>query len=402
MLTRVTNAVSIALALASVCFLTNQALAQEVVEDPNIHALQIRSDLLSCFYGRDVLMHAGVVAPPDRAPGEHLPICFEIHGFGASHAVAWGRGKQLLERMNAGDYPRMLYVYPNAQFGFGHHAFADSVNNGPWARALVEELLPAIESAFDAGGGPDARFVTGRSSGGWSSLWLQVTHPGVFGGTWSVAPDPVDFRDFAGLDLYSSDNVFTLPDGSERPFAEMGGSVITTRQAFAQEGGRAQLLSFEAAFSPRGEDGRPIRLFDRETGVIDESVVQAWKAFDISAMLHREWRVLRDQLSGRLRVFVGDADDFQLDGAVELLGDRLDELDAEAQVVIVPGRGHFDLEKPHVELWPRGFHEHAHTQMRGLYDASRERARRMERWENEWKPMLWAALEQLGQLRRIR
>ncbi len=37
---------------------------------------------------------------------------------------------------------------------------------------------------------------SGHSSGGWSSLWLQIEHPEVFGGVWSLAPDPVDFRDF--------------------------------------------------------------------------------------------------------------------------------------------------------------------------------------------------------------
>ena len=38
-------------------------------------------------------------------------------------------------------------------------------------------------------GTPAARFLTGHSSGGWSSLWLQVDYPEFFGGVWSTAPD---------------------------------------------------------------------------------------------------------------------------------------------------------------------------------------------------------------------
>ena len=36
---------------------------------------------------------------------------------------------------------------------------------------------------------PRARLLTGHSSGGWSTLWLQITYPGVFGATWSTSPE---------------------------------------------------------------------------------------------------------------------------------------------------------------------------------------------------------------------
>ena len=37
-------------------------------------------------------------------------------------------------------------------------------------------MIPALEKQFRAVGKPGGRFVTGHSSGGWSSLWLQVTY----------------------------------------------------------------------------------------------------------------------------------------------------------------------------------------------------------------------------------
>ena len=93
------------------------------------------------------------------------------------------------------EYPRLLYVYLNAQFPLGHHEFADSVNNGPWGKALTTEFIPQLEAKYGAAATPAGRFLTGHSSGGWSSLWLQVNYPEFFGGVWSTAPDPVDFRD---------------------------------------------------------------------------------------------------------------------------------------------------------------------------------------------------------------
>ncbi len=71
---------------------------------------------------------------------------------------------------------------------FGHSVFADSANNGPVGEALIMELIPAIEERFRIIAEPSAQFVGGHSSGGWSSLWLQVTYPDYFGGCWSTGP----------------------------------------------------------------------------------------------------------------------------------------------------------------------------------------------------------------------
>ena len=108
----------------------------------------------------------------------------------------------------------MIYVVLDPGCRTGHHTFADSDNNGPYGKSLIEELIPHIESKFRAIGKPGARFVTGHSSGGWSSLWLQVTYPDFFGGTWSTAPDSVDFRDFQKVNVYDpKENMFVDAKG---------------------------------------------------------------------------------------------------------------------------------------------------------------------------------------------
>src|SRR5207245_1821593 len=117
----------------------------------------------------------------------------------------------------------MLHVVLDPSCRLGHHVFADSENNGPYGKALIEESIPHIEKQFRGIGLPAARFVTGHSSGGWSSLWLQITYPDFFGGVWATAPDPVDFRDFSRIDLpWPEDNFFTDPGGKQRPIARRG------------------------------------------------------------------------------------------------------------------------------------------------------------------------------------
>ena len=206
----------------------------------------------------------------------------------------------------------------------GHHVFADSANNGPVGRALVEELIPVIEEEYRGLGTADARFVTGHSSGGWSSLWLQVAYPDVFGGVWSLSPDPVDFRDFQRIDLTRPGvNLFSDDDGKPRPLARAGGKPLLYFKPFSDMetvmGHGGQLASFEAVFSPRGADGRPRPLWDRATGAVDPETARAWEKYDIRRKLEREWKTLGPKLAGKLHVYTGAEDTFYLEGAVRLL-----------------------------------------------------------------------------------
>src|SRR5205085_1134363 len=146
---------------------------------------------------------------------KRYPVVYEIPGFGGNHFGALGK-------VSATDVAgvEMLCVVLDPDCRWGHHVFADSDNNGPVGRALCEELIPQIETTYRGLGTPAARFVTGHSSGGWSSLWLQVAYPEFFGGVWSTSPDPVDFRDFQRIDIYAPGaNFFTEPDGRPRPLS---------------------------------------------------------------------------------------------------------------------------------------------------------------------------------------
>ncbi|MHC4129040.1 MAG: alpha/beta hydrolase-fold protein [Planctomycetota bacterium] len=247
-----------------------------------------------------------------------------------------------------------MFVVPDPLCRTGHHAFADSDNNGPRGQALVEELIPALERELRLVPAPTARFLTGVSSGGWSSLWLQVRYPELFGGAWSVAPDPVDFRSFQRVNLYTPGiNLYVDEHGDPRPIMRGQDRVAMWFEPFARmewvRGDGGQLGAFEAVFSPRGPDGRPLPLFDRATGAVDPAAAEAWKRYDIRMVLEENWNDLRPYLAGKLNVFVGDRDNFYLENAVELLQAWQVSAGADAVVEIVPGRNHSNLFDPQLQ-----------------------------------------------------
>lgn len=359
-------------------FSVGDAFAQrrETPELEGVEHFKIQSKLLTEFWGRPMFIEAGVVMPPDHdKSGDSTPTCYSIHGFGGSHRSAWRFGDDLRKRMQEKDHPRMLYVYLNAQFSLGHHEFADSVNNGPWGEALTTEFIPAFEKAYGAAAKPEGRFLTGHSSGGWSSLWLQVTYPEFFGGCWSTAPDSIDFRDFTGINIYEFDNAYTDPDGEPIQLVRgVDGKFVRTIKQYAQReyerrkfGG--QFASFDAVFGPRDVDGQPMKLFDRETGEINRDVLASWKKYDIVLQLKQNWDELKDKLAGKIRIYIGTLDTFRLEGAVKLAKEELEKLGSDAEIVIIEGRNHGSILGPH-ELWPEGLILTIHRKMWAQWQAS--------------------------------
>jgi pimeloyl-ACP methyl ester carboxylesterase len=292
-------------------------------------------------------MRAAVILPEDHGArsGQRYPTLYWIGGFGSDHRIAT-RMMSIWDAAGQSDSIARVVLDPLC-YG-GHHVFADSPSNGPRGRALVEELIPHLERRYPLDAAPEARFLAGHSSGGWASLWLQVTFPDAFGGTWSSSPDPVDFRDFQRVDLYAPGaNVYVDEAGRRRPIARAGERIIGWFDSFAAmevvlgEGG--QLRSFEWAFSPRGVDGTPLPLFDRETGAVRADVAESWQRYDIRLVLERSWPTVGPRLAGKLHVLVGDQDNFYLDGAVALLRQALEDLGSDAQIEILPGHDHSSM-----------------------------------------------------------
>src|SRR5581483_6245198 len=192
-----------------------------------------QSKLLTDFHKKPIRLRAGVVLPKSYtdSPTKKYPVLYEIPGFGGNHFMALGRAMGNATDVGGVEF---LYVVLDPDCRTGHHVFADSANNGPYGEALLKELIPHIEKTYRAVSRPEGRFLTGHSSGGWSSLWLQVVYPDFFGGVWSTAPDPVDFRDFQKIDLYRPGvSMFLDEAGKERPIARQGSKAVLFYKGFS-------------------------------------------------------------------------------------------------------------------------------------------------------------------------
>ena len=316
------------------------------------HDIDFTSPVLSAFWGRPIHMRGRVLLPPgyDAKANTTYPTVYYTQGFGGNNNLVIGTLVNVYAAMAKGEMPPMIWVFLDESSPTGTTEFADSVNNGPWGTALTTELIPQLEKTYRMDARPSGRFLQGHSSGGWATLWLQTRYPGIFGGTWSTSPDPSDFHDFTGVDLYAPHaNVYRRPDGTPYPLVRDHGKVLATFQQFAElervmgpYGG--QMASFEWVFSPKGKDGRPEQMFNRDTGDVDPAVVDYWRDhYDIAWCLEHNWPALKPELNGKIHLYVGTADTFYLDGAAHKLKAVLDSLHAKSDIRFIPNRTHFDL-----------------------------------------------------------
>lgn len=314
--------------------------------------LDFESPALSAFWGRSIHMRGVVLLPPDYEKStRRYPTVYWTHGFGADlHSLAEHVVSRYAKGMASGDLPPMIYVLLDESCPGGTHEFADSVNNGPWGKALTTELIPYLEKKYRMMARPSGRFLTGHSSGGWAALWLQLAYPKVFGGTWPTAPDPSDFRGFTGPDLTTTPlpNFYHDAQGKPWPLVRMNGAEVMSLEEYARQeyvlgsyGG--QIASFEWVFSPRAKDGTPQKLFDRATGVINPEVAKVWEKYDIAGILRSHVTELRPLLQDKIHLTVGTADTFHLDTPAHLLDETMKQLGIRAQFTYLPGKTHMDL-----------------------------------------------------------
>lgn len=325
---------------------------EDLAAVPHLRLAEKQSVALTRFWGRPVFIRAWVVLPPSYSEhaSQRYPTVYWTHGFGGNLLGCKFMGAHIYERMAAGKMPPMIWVMLDEHLPTGTHEFADSVNDGPWGTALTQEYIPWLESNFRMLGDVKDRFLQGHSSGGWATLQLQVNYPRIFGGTWSTSPDPSDFHDFTGIDLYAPHaNVYHRPDGTPYPLVRMDGKVIASFQQFAEleavlgaYGGQA--ASFDWVFSPRSRDGSPEPMFDRTTGDVDPGVIAYWRShYDLARIAQTTWPEQGTYLKNKIHVYVGTADTFYLDGAARKLDAGLGGLGADAHFTFREGRSHFDL-----------------------------------------------------------
>jgi Putative esterase len=316
-----------------------------------VKRIKIQSALLSHFWGHPIYLGATVLLPEGYAshPGVSYPVVYlQNHftrrapfGFTSPEETENPRssGAELYEAWTSAGFPRVILVtfqHPTPYFDDSYAV--NSANNGPYGDAIMNELIPYVETHFRIIRQPYARVLIGGSTGGWEALALQLYHPRFFGGAWVLFPDPVDFRRYGLVNIYGDDNAFYAPGFhwiapqrfvSRRPDGQPETSVKEFSQLEAVLGshGRScqQLEAWDAVFGPEGADGYPTPLWDKRSGEIDHAVAAYMKehGYDLRAYTAAHWPEIGHDLVGKLHFAVGDMDTYYLNLAVYLFQDYL-------------------------------------------------------------------------------
>ena len=295
----------------------------------------VPSKLLSDFRGEATTLYAGVLQPLDYDPTKRYATLYVVPGFGERHTSV----RRYLFEVSPPWMElrrRAFVVVLDPESPNGHTLFCDSRVNGPCGRALIEELIPAIEKQFPAmTAEPWARLINGHSSGGWSSLWLALTYPKTFGACWSSSPDPVDFRRFEKFDAYADANAYVDAAGNERPSCRYDldddGKYEVTLTVRGENGGEGvlgphntsgqQWDSWMACWgTPDPANPRVAKpLYDAETGALDHDEAKNYEPYDIRLNLARRPDVYAPLFRDNVRLLVGENDNYYLNEAVALL-----------------------------------------------------------------------------------
>lgn len=344
-----------------------------------VRHIQIKSESLSKFWGRDVYLGAHVLVPKgfDAHPQAHFPLMV-FHGHFPDDISEFRdtppdpnlkpeysnrfhlAGYNIIEQKEAyafyqkwisADFPRFLVVEIEHANPFYDDSYAvNSANLGPYGDAINNELIPEIERRFRGIGAGWARFTYGGSTGGWEALATQVFYPEMYNGAFAACPDPIDFRAYTVINLYDDKNAYTLKGEAsnvERPaFRNYLGEVFATQRDAnymeltqgdrSRSGGQYDI--WQAVFGPVGADGYPKPIFDKVTGDIDPTVAAYWREhYDLSSIIARDWATLAPKLKGKIHIYVGSGDNYYLTDSVYFAQERLESLEPKYEGTVAYG-----------------------------------------------------------------
>ena len=344
-----------------------------------VRYLRIRSERLSTFWGRDMYLAAWVrlpwgfrehpdaryplvidhghfpaeqsgfrETPPDPGLKPDYSKRFQLEGYNRiQQEYAWQSHQDWITT----GFPRVLLVEIQHPTPYYDDSYAvNSANNGPYGDAIQYELIPVIEKQFRGLGTSWSRFVYGGSTGGWEAMAVQMFYPDDYNGAWIACPDPIDFQHYVQVDIYKDKNAYVTANPYKRTprpaHRNWLGQVDATIQEQSQyestlgTRGRSgdQWDAWESVFSPVGPDGYPRRIWDRETGEVDPLTAAYWRDhYDLAHILRRDWPTLGPKLRGKLRIYVGDMDNYYLNNAVYGVEEFLENADPPADAVVEYG-----------------------------------------------------------------
>ncbi len=331
-----------------------------------IKHIRMKSDLLSEFWGRDMYLGAHVLVPKgfDERTDAKYPLIinhghfpydfggfrttppdpdlepdysarFDVEGY---NIIQQQEAYDFYQKWVSDDFPRFLIIKIQHPTPYYDDSYAvNSASQGPWGDAITYELIPYIEEQFRGIGQPWSRFLYGGSTGGWEALAAQVMYPTEYNGCFAACPDPIDFRAFCLTNIYEHENAYyiegphkkTLVPGHRNYLGEVTSTLrdMNYRELALGDKTRSgqQWDIWEATYSPQGDDGYPVRLWDKITGEINPEVAAYWKEnYDLRYIMERDWGKIGNDLEGKVRIYCGDMDNYYLNNAVYLTEEFLE------------------------------------------------------------------------------
>jgi hypothetical protein len=326
---------------------------------------RIQSRLLTEFWGRPMYLGAHVLLPEgfDRQTAARYPLVVnhghfpaDLDGFRPEppdpsltcepsarfqldcyNRIVQEHAHQFYKDWTGPDFPRVLLIEIQHPTPYYDDSYAvNSANNGPYGDAIMRELIPFIEQKYRGIGQGWARFTYGGSTGGWEAMAAQVFYPDEFNGAWIACPDPIDFRAYTLVNLYQDRNAYYLDSkwkktprpGHRNWLGEVDATLEEMNHRELALGTKSrsgqQWDIWEAVYSPAGPDGYPKPIWNKVTGEIDTTVAAYWREhYDLSHILRRDWKTLGPKVRGKLKIYVGDMDNYYLNNAVYLIEDFL-------------------------------------------------------------------------------
>ncbi|MDX1941814.1 MAG: hypothetical protein SFU99_14735 [Saprospiraceae bacterium] len=331
--------------------------------------IQIKSERLSKFWGRDMYLGAHVLLPKgfDEHPNVKYPLAI-FHGHFPYDFGGWRtepadttvpcvdserfnlkcynriqdeEAYKFYKEWTGPNFPRVIAIEIQHANPYYDDSYAvNSENLGPYGDAITYELIPYIEKKFRGIGEGWARFMYGGSTGGWEVLAAQVFYPDEYNGCYAACPDPIDFRAYVTMDIYKDKNAYYLDSDFKKTLRPGHRNYLGHVSAMVQEMNYRELVLgtksrsgqqfdiWEAVYSPVGDDGYPKRIFDKMTGEIDPEVAAYWKEnYDLSYIMKRDWKTLGPKLKGKIHIYCGDMDNYYLNNAVYLTEEMLESTD---------------------------------------------------------------------------
>ena len=305
-----------------------------------VKRFRIQSEILTRWWGHPIFLGATVTLPKDYAshPNVRYPIVYSQGHFSlGAPGGGGGGGRGAPAPADTAPAPRVIWAslqHPSPYYDDSYGV--NSANNGPYGDAIMQELIPAIESRFRVIREPWARILTGGSTGGWIALAHQVFYPDFYGGTFALCPDAVDFRYHQIVNIYQDANAYWLDKEwtrTERPNTRRPDGNVTSMMKDenwfelvqgdrSRSGGQWDI--WEATYGPAGADGYPKPIWNKLTGVIDKEVAAYWKEhYDLRHILETRWTTLGPKVAHKINVYVGDADTYYLNMGVRMLDEFL-------------------------------------------------------------------------------